>query len=170
MITLRCTAKAADALGFSRIADAPSGTSPLGDWYVNLIPTRAGELYLFLNEQSLLVVAVPRHTPQLLQEFVARVGNILSMIGVPNKRIENEIEHFREARIGKTMSKRVLGVMNDAAWRCQEAAARATRQSKLSLSDLELRLAIMPQATLDFRTPAEVAVALLESPSSFGAA
>jgi hypothetical protein len=52
-------------------------------------------LYLFLNEQSLLMIAVPRGTPNLLREFVARVGNILSMIGVSNERIEKEIEHFR---------------------------------------------------------------------------
>ena len=142
----------------------------MGDWYINLIPTPAGELYLFLNEQSLLVVAVPRSTPNLLRGFVARVGNVLSMIGVSNKRIEREIEHFREARVGKTLSKRVLGVMNDAARRCQERAARATLESKLSLSDLELSLALMPQATLGFRTPAEVAVSLLESDSNFGAA
>jgi hypothetical protein len=170
MITIRCTAKAAKALGFSPIADAPVGTSPLGDWYANLIPTLAGELYLFLNEQCLLVVAVPRGTPDLLREFVGRVGNVLSMIGVSNERIEKEIEHFREARIGKTVSKRVLGVMNDAGWRCQETAGRAARRSKLSLSDLELSLALMPQATLNFRTPAEVALKLLQSTANFGAA
>lgn len=170
MITIRCTRKAATALRLNPADDVPPGTSPLGDWYVNLIPTAAGGMYLFLNEQSLLVVVVPRGTPDLLQIFVARVGNVLSMIGVPNERIEKEIEHFRDARAGKTVSRRVLGVMNDAAWRCQEAAARATRQSKLSLSDLELSLAVTPQATLEYKTPAEVAVALLQSTSSFGAA
>src|SRR5205085_8752738 len=143
MITIRCTGRAAKALGFRPMADAPAGTSPLGDWYANLIPTLAGELYLFMNEQSLLVVAIPRGTPDLLRAFVARIGNILSMIGVPGARIEKELEHFREARVGKTVSKRVLGVMNDAAWRCQEAAMGATRRSKLSLSDLELSLALM---------------------------
>lgn len=170
MITIRCTAKAAKALGFSPMADAPPGTSPLGDWYANLIPTPAGELYLFLNEQSLLVVAVPRGTPDVLRALVARVANVLSMIGASNERIQKEVEHFREARVGKTVSKRVLGVMNDVAWRCQETAARATRRSKLSLSDLELSLALMPQATLNFQTPAEVALKLLESTASFGAA
>jgi hypothetical protein len=149
--------------------DAPPATSPLGDWYANLVPTSAGELFLFLNEQCLLAVAVPRGTPDVLREFVARVGNILSMIGVPNDRIEKELEHFREARVGKAVSKRVLGVMNDVAWRCQEAAAQATRRSKLSLSDLELNLAIMPQATLNFRTPAAVAVRLLKSAENFAA-
>jgi len=115
-------------------------------------------------------VAIPRGTPDLFRAFVARIGNILSLIGVPDARIEKELEHFREARVGKTVSKRVLGVMNDAAWRCQEAAMGATLRSKLSLSDLELSLALMPQATLNFRTPAEVALTLLQSTANFGAA
>jgi hypothetical protein len=37
MITLRCTEKAAKALGFRRSDNVPAGTSPLGDWYVNLV-------------------------------------------------------------------------------------------------------------------------------------
>ncbi len=83
----------------------------MGDWYVNLIPTAAGGMFLFMNEQSLLAVVVPVGVPRLLHTFVARVGNLLSMIGLPNERIEREIEHFRDARAAKTTSKKVLGVL-----------------------------------------------------------
>ena len=100
---------------------------------------------------------------------VARVGNILSMLGVANYRIHEEVEHFAEARVGKTVSKRLLGVMNDLAARCRERIESATPQSKVSISDFELTLANIPQATLGFRTPAEVAVELLESRAEFGA-
>jgi hypothetical protein len=47
-------------------------------------------------------------------------------LGVPNVRIHEEIEHFAEARVGKTVSKKLLGVMNDLAARCQERIERAT--------------------------------------------
>ena len=169
MITLRCTERAANALGFLRNDDVPAGTSPLGDWYVNLIPTSDGGVFLFMNEQSLLAVLVPRGEMRSMNVFVARVGNILSMLGVPNERIHAEIEHFAEARVGKTRSRKLLGVMNDLAWRCQERIARATPQSKVSISDFELSLAEMPQATLGFRTAGEVALELLASPAEFGA-
>lgn len=85
------------------------------------------------------------------------------MIGVANKRIEAAVEHFREARAGKTRSKRLLGVMNDQAFRCGAEVDGASRSSPVSLSDLELRMANMPQATLGFRAAREVALDLLKS-------
>jgi len=169
MIMLRCTARAAKTLGVTPLDSDSGGTSPLGDWYVNLVPTFAGGIFLFVNEQSLLAVVVPRGTPNLLQVFVARVANLLSMIGVANERIEIEIEHFRDVRVAKTISKRVLGVMNDIAWRCQIEAERTATGEKVSLSDLELSLADIPQATLEFRRPMRVALELLQSSASFGA-
>lgn len=168
MITLRCTEKAAKALGFRRSDDVPAGSSPLGDWYVNLIATVDGGVFVFMNEQSLLTVMVPRGEMKSMNVFVARVGNILSMLGVPNSRIEEEIDHFLEARVGKPASRKLLGVMNDLAARCQERIERATPHENVSISDFELELANMPQATLGFRTAGEVALQLLESSSEFG--
>jgi hypothetical protein len=78
MITLRCTEKGATALGFRRTDNVPAGTSPLGDWYVNLVPTVDGGVFLFMNEQSLLAVLVPRREMRSMNVFVVRVGNILS--------------------------------------------------------------------------------------------
>src|SRR4051812_25712848 len=169
MITLRCTARAARSLGL-QLADGPlpSGTSPLGDWYVNLVPTAAGGVFLFMSEQSLLMVVVPRGEPDIIHAFVARVGNILSMIGLSNDRIEQEIAHFVEARVGKTQSKRLIGVMNDLALRFQEEVDRASSRSPVSLSEFEFRMANMPQATLEFRTASEVALMLLLSRGRFG--
>jgi hypothetical protein len=63
-----------------------------------------------------------------------------------------------------------LGVLNDLAFRCQEEIDCATPDNKISLSDLELSLAEMPQGTLAFRTPKVVALELLKSPASHGAA
>lgn len=169
MIVLRCTEKAAAALGFQRMLDVPPGTSPLGDWYVNLVATIDGGIFLFMNEQSLLAVIVPRYAMTSMNVFVARVANILSMIGVTNERIEEELEHFVEARVGNTVSRKLRGVMNDLAARCQERVEAASPAAKVSISEFELELANMPQATLGFRTAAEVAVELLASRAEFGA-
>ncbi len=170
MITLRCTQKAAKALGFAPHPNVRAGTSPLGDWYVNLVATVGGGAFLFMNEQSLLAVVVPRGTPDLLNVFIARVANVLSMIGVPNARIEHELVHFQEARVAPTNSKRLLGVLNDLALHLQLAVEDATPQDKLSLSDFELELATMPHATLAWRTASEMALELLNSPAQFGVA
>ena len=52
-------------------------------------------MFLFVNEQSLLAVIVPGGVSGLLLMFVGRVSNLLSMIGLPNERIDRELEHFR---------------------------------------------------------------------------
>lgn len=123
-----------------------------------------------MNERSLLAVVVPVTERSVLHSFVMRVANLLSMIGVPNERIEEELVHFRDMQIGKTASRTVLGVMNDCAYRFQEAIESATPEAKLSLSDFELELANMPQSTLRFRLPKAIAIELLAIGGDFGAA
>jgi len=171
MITLRCTKKAREALRVQALPDAPAGTSPLGDWYVNLVPTVDGGFYLFTNEQSLLSVVFPRQgtSTETLQLFVARVGNLLSMIGVSNARIEEELEHFRDVRVAKTASRRILGVMNDFTFHLQDSLEESTTENKLSLSDFECQMADMPQATLGWQCAGAAALDLLKTPSKFGA-
>jgi hypothetical protein len=58
--------------------------------------------------------------------------------------------------------------MNDLAFRFQEEIDRGSRSSPVTLSDFELRIANMPQATLGFRTASEVASMLLLSQARFG--
>lgn len=172
MIVLRCTKKAAKALEVAPISEVQPGTSPLGDWYVNLVPTVGGGCFLFTNEQCLLAVVVPwQGTPaEIMRIFVSRVANILSMIGVTNARIEDELEHFRDFCVGKTASKRLLGVMNDQALHLQLALEDSTSENKLSRSDFELHLSKFPQATMQWSSAAEAATALLKSPTRHGAA
>lgn len=93
----------------------------------------------------------------------------MSMIGVPNPRIERELEHFREIRVGKTASRRVLGVMNDLAFHFQLESGDHP-SVPISLSNVEFKLASMPQATLTFQSAAEVALGLLKSGAGSGAA
>lgn len=169
MITFRFTRTAASALGIQLSDDPPPGTSPLGDWYVNLVPSVGGEAFIFMNEQSLLAVIVPRRERKVLQVCVARVANVLSMIGVSNERIEEELEHFLEVRAGKTISKRCLGVMNYLAARFQEAIGETTPGKPLSLSDFELKMANLPQPTLAYRSAKEMAFELLGTATRFGA-
>jgi hypothetical protein len=129
MITIRCTEKAAKA-GVSPNGSGAWRHKPAGRLVRQ--PYRHGRRWSvsFVNEQSLLAVIVPRHEMKSMNVFVARVGNLLSMIGLANERIHEEIQHFTEARAGKTVSKRVIGVMNDLAARCQERIEEASPQSK----------------------------------------
>jgi hypothetical protein len=137
-------------------------TGALGDWYANLIPTYAGDLIMFVNERSLLTVAVPvRDIENLIPLFRVRVENLLLMIGVEQEVIDREISHLEPVQFARTASRSLLGSMNDIAWNYQFISEEAEYVAHLSLSDAELKLSLMPSGVLDYRLPAEVAIELL---------
>jgi hypothetical protein len=163
MITLRCTQKLQGFLGIVPANILELITATLGDWYANLVPTVSGDLIVFVNEKSLLTVAIPIwESNNLVPLFRLRVANLLGMIGINSKEIENEISHYDQIQFGKTESRRVLGSMNDIAWQYQTLAEEAENKSDLSLSKAELILSRMPCKPIGYRFPSEIAKDLLE--------
>ena len=136
----------------------------MSDWYANLVPTVSGDLIVFVNEKSLLTVAMPiSESNNLLPLFRFRVSNLLKMIGVKSEEIENEMSHFNQVQFGKTVSRRILGSMNDISWQYQTIAEEAKNKTDLSLSKAELNLSQMPCKPIDYRFPSEIAKELLSS-------
>src|SRR5689334_7691765 len=120
MVVLRPTKKALSALGIALDgSSAPTTTSKLGDWYFNLIPTAAGELFVFVSASTLLAVAVPATESNILHLFAQRVANLLTMLGYPAKAIQAELRHFREIAFAKPASRSVQGSANEIALQLQ---------------------------------------------------
>lgn len=164
MITLRCTQKLRKCLGVISVDIPEPPTAALGDWYGNLVPTFSGDLIIFVNEKSLITVAIPVwESNKLVPLFRIRVANLLGMIGVHPKDIANEISHFDQVQYSKTASRRILGSLNDFAWHYQMMAEEAKSKADLSLSKAELELTRMPCKPLDYRFPSEVAKELLST-------
>ncbi len=162
MITLRCTRRLLEFLDVEPMEDPEPPTGALGDWYANLIPTCAGDLIIFVNERSLITVAVPVwEAENLVPLFRTRVRNLLAMIGLPWDVIEREIGHLDPVRFAKTASRSVLGSMNNIAWHYQVRAEEAKDRGDLRLSPVEFKLGQMPFSPLDYRFPTEVAEELL---------
>ncbi len=154
MITLRCTQKLQKFLGIVPAKVLELTTATLGDWYANLIPTVSGDLIVFVNEKSLLTVAIPIwESNNLVPLFRLRVANLLGMIGINHKEI---------IQFGKTASRRILGSMNDIAWQYQTMAEGTENKIDLSLSNAELNLSQMPCKPIDYRFPSEIAKELLD--------
>jgi hypothetical protein len=167
MVTIRCTRKLYRFLGITPIEDPEPATGALGDWYANLVPTYAGDLIMFVNERSLVTVAVPvREVENLLPLFRLRVENLLLMLDVEQEVIDREVSHLEPVQFAKTASRSILGSMNDIAWNYQYISEEAEYVSRLSLSDAELKLSMMPSGVLEYQLPAEVAIDLLEGSSS----
>jgi hypothetical protein len=168
VVILHATKRAATALGAKPFREGePAGTSRLGNWYVNLIEWDGPDFYLFTSERSLLSVVVPADQENILHEFVRRVTNLLSMIGVPNETIEVEYEHFRDMAVATTRSRSVLGSMNDIAWSVMVRLEKGPHP--VSLSMLELELSEIPMSAIakkksDLDYPKDVAREIMGLP------
>ena len=162
MVTLRLTRKLQKLLNIDLTEKLEPTTSKLGDWCANFVPTYSGELIVFVNEKTLLSVAIPIwESEHLLSMFRLRVGNLLGMIGIQSKEIENELRGYDQFQFSKTRSRSVLGSMNDFAFHYQIMAEEAKNRADLSLSNAEYRLSQMPCKPIDYRFPSEVAKELL---------
>ena len=164
MITLRFTKKLRDFLGITLTEPLLPTTSPLGDWYANLIDTCAGRLILIVNEKTLLAVAIPILSAARLEDwFRMQVYNLLQMIGVDARVAAAELVHYEEVQYAKTASRSVLGSMNDFSQMIQYRAGSEYGENNLSLSDLEVWLSEVPCKPLGYQHPPDVVKKLLGS-------
>ena len=162
MVTLRCTRKLCKFLEIVPVEMPEPPTGALGDWYANLVPTYAGDIIIFVNERSLVTVAVPVwESGNLIPIFRARVEYLLMMIGVPQKIIDTEISHLDPVQFARTASRSLLGSMNDIAWNYQVISEETDYIAHMNLSIAELKLSQMPSGPLNYRYPSEVAKELL---------
>jgi hypothetical protein len=163
MFILRCTRKLLSALDI-RPTDCPGpSTNTLGEWYANTIETTAGDLVIFANARTLLSVAIPTSAiSQLVPLFVARVYNLLRVIGVPKPLADREISAYRSIQYAKTASRSVLGSLNQIAYSYQDTAELSEADQPLSLQRTELELSSFLHKPLGYVHPAEFAIELLE--------
>ncbi len=159
MFTFRCTQKLIKRLGLSVISNPPNPTTQLGDWYGNVLFIRHHRLMMFVSDRSLLPVIMPiRERQNLLFNFRTRLSTLLLQLGVEERLVSDELNRMEEAVIAPTASPSVLGSMNDFT---QNAKVYFQMHDDFRLLDLELWLAEAPCGPLDYRSPNEVAPALL---------
>lgn len=159
MFTFRCTQKLIKRLDLSVISNPPYPTTQLGDWYGNVLFIRHHRLMMFVSDRSLLPVIVPiRERQNLLINFRARLSTLLLQLGVEERLVSRELNRMEEAVIAPTASPSVLGSMNDFT---QNAKVYFQMHDDFRLLDLELWLAEAPCGPLDYRSPNQIAPALL---------
>ena len=116
MITLCCTQKLLRRLRMAKPeAGAVPPTNALGNWYANLIRVGPVQMVMATSERSLLTVLLPALDLRrsLVPNLCQTVDLLLQELGVDAVRAATEVEAMREVRIGRTVSRSVLGSMND---------------------------------------------------------
>ena len=163
MMTLRCTRRLLDLLGCPLDEDPPASTTALGDWYANVIPTAAGDLIFFVNERSLLSVALPAEAMEtMIPAFVTRVYNLLRNLRVSTDIARRERDELLPVTYATTASRSVLGSMNDIALGYQVEAVSALEAGRTPrISEAELAMSRRLHSPLDRRLPVDVARSIL---------
>ena len=116
MITLCCTQKLLRRLRIAKPeAEGVPPTNALGNWYANLIQVGRVQMVMATSERSLLTVLMPAANlrKSLVPNLCQAVDLLLRELGVDPLRVAAEVEAMREVRIGRTVSRSVLGSMND---------------------------------------------------------
>jgi hypothetical protein len=118
MYTLRCTQALLKKLKkhYPPVPVVPEPTTVLGNWYAK--PYNLGRLRMILctSERSLLTVIVPaKDLSKLSLRLAEAVARMLIYLDVDTGQVAQERRAMDESQIAPTVSRSVLGTMNDMA-------------------------------------------------------
>src|SRR6266487_5378328 len=114
MVTLRCTQKLLKRLRVQPLGHTSAPSSPLGDWYAAPLSVGRTRLIMCVSEVSLLPALVRSQSHVgLIARFGEAVVAVLGRLGIARAHLLAEKQHLAEVIIGKTISRSVLGSMND---------------------------------------------------------
>ncbi len=118
MVTLRCTAKLLAKLGIERRPpNPPPPTNRLGDWYANILYSRAGHYVVCLSERSgLAVVLEGKELHTLSLRFLRTLRELLGTLGIAPAEIDREMAETGDLAFGATTNRSAVALLNRAVW------------------------------------------------------
>src|SRR5437667_2685963 len=159
MFTLRCTAKPRKRLGTTEETGSVSPSTKLGDWYAHLLFTRP-QLVLCVSDRTLLPALIPARDGSLLVPRLREaVGQMLRALGIAEAAGAAEEAAMMEAVIGKTLSRQVLGSLNDFVRMLDSYRGAGT------LLEVSLRLAETPCGPLRMNSPRDETIRAFTVPA-----
>jgi hypothetical protein len=145
MVVLRCTQQLLHRL--KRFDDEPpvTSTTRLGDWYGNIIRMGNRHVLLFINERSRLPVLIPiRQANKLRTVLPDAVSEMLSWIRVPQDVLAEELQQMSEMAFGRTISRSLLGTMNDVSFGVRVHFITSRDESLENIAKAVAKTPIMP--------------------------
>ena len=162
MMTLRCTRKLLAKLGIDRAGEPGPATARLGDWYGTFLHTRPAHLVVLTSEASLLTLVLEgRELDTLVPRFLRRLVEMLAEIGVPQEAIDAELARMSPMAFGPTISRRTLGVLNQA---CADLRVMLPLEPDFTIYDWSWRLSRTPWSPIRFERQEDIVRRLLGAP------
>src|SRR5207244_6607284 len=94
--------------------DPPASSTVLGEWYANVLWVYRKPLVLAVSARTLLPVLIPARDPASLgPRLVAALGEVLAALRIPDHQIQDEQRRMEEIVFAQTISRQILGTMND---------------------------------------------------------
>ena len=162
MYTLRCTRPLLGKLGPLTPrgeGPEPEPTTVLGNWYANRLNVGKHRLVLCTSERTLLSVVVPaKDLPNLPGRLAESLAVLLRSLDVSARVIAKEVREMSWVRFDRTLSRSVLGSMNDMALHADAYFRRPG--DVLYLDDLDRYLSRNICGALNYKLPAEATMEL----------
>ena len=90
------------------------GAGKLGQWSLAQLGSSAGELAMFVNARTHMVIVVPMGgLADVLPAFVARLRDELERRGVAARQVAEEMQALSAIALGKNTDRALTGKMND---------------------------------------------------------
>jgi len=159
LLTIRCTRKLLKYLHARVSSEGNHPTTGLGDWYANLLFTRHLRLVICVSERSLLPVFVEaKDRSSFAIRFQEQVRSVLECVGVPSYAVEREAHEMEQVALGATVSRSVLGSLNDLALLSRFAIEG---RPHINLTSLAIEIADTPCSPIKYESPRSMTLALL---------
>ncbi len=163
MTVFRCTQRVGRRFKITPTEPETPSTGVLGDWYANLLNIGSTRLVLCQSERSLLPVILAARNKAFPHEFGNALRKVLLVLGIPEDRVNAEVQATQDIQFAKTRSRQVLGVMNDFAFSAQFYLTHAW--SNDPVLEACLKLTATPSGPIENESPDRLTVALFQMPS-----
>ena len=161
MQLIRCTGKLQKEMGLKNtdlVEDEP-GFSYLGSWHANLIYINKKKCVLFTNDKTLfnfIVTSVSRADIKGLSKmFIENLKCILADEGLDEASFKRILAEYSDIGYAKTISKSVLGSMNDLAFHYKLLIIEAGGVNSYLVPSIIKKLNHMPMGAINYGYPIE---------------
>ncbi len=169
MLQLRCTAKARNLAGIrdKDLSEPVPDKTILGGWYLNVFQIGKRKALIFMNERTLLSFIIfgvrKDNLKNLPDKFRLGLAQFLEMIGINQTRIERIVSEYNNHCYTKTISKSVIGNMNDLVDLYQEFVWHDGGLENCDLDEIIIKINQTPQRNIDWNFSLNLAVELIEN-------
>jgi hypothetical protein len=169
MLQLRCTAKARKLAKIrdKDLSDPIADNTILGGWYLNVFQLGRRKAFIFMNERTLLSFIIFGVRSDNLKNFIEsfQVGliQVLELIGANPDQIRTVLTEYDSYCYTKTISKSVLGNMNDLVDLYQHFVWSGRGLENCDLDEIIIRINETPQRNLDWNYSSTLTLEFLEN-------